>query len=83
MPSFWLGLLLIFLFSLQLELVPGDRRGGIERLILPALTLGLGASAIIARLVRSSMLEVLRPGVHDDGAGEGAARDDWSSCATG
>jgi ABC-type dipeptide/oligopeptide/nickel transport system permease component len=60
MPSFWLGLLLIFLFSLHLNWIPATGYGGWERLILPAVTLGLQASAIIARLVRASMLEVLR-----------------------
>jgi len=60
MPSFWLGLLLIFLFSLRLGWLPATGGGDLQHLILPALTLGLGASAIIARLTRSSMLEVLR-----------------------
>ena len=60
MPSFWLGLLLIFLFAVQLNWVPVVGGSGLRGLALPALTLGFGASAIIARLVRSSMLEVLR-----------------------
>ncbi len=60
MPSFWLGLLLIFLFSLRLGWFPATGGGDLKHLVLPALTLGLGASAIIARLTRSSMLEVLR-----------------------
>ncbi len=60
MPSFWLGLLLIFFFSLRLGWFPATGGGGLKHLFLPALTLGLGASAIIARLTRSSMLEVLR-----------------------
>jgi len=60
MPSFWLGLLLIFLFAVRLKWVPILAGGDLKGLILPALTLGIGASAIIARLVRSSMLEVLR-----------------------
>jgi peptide/nickel transport system permease protein len=60
MPSFWLALMLIFLFSLRLRWFPVTGGGGIDHLVLPALTLGLGASAIIARLTRSTMLEVLR-----------------------
>jgi peptide/nickel transport system permease protein/oligopeptide transport system permease protein len=60
MPSFWLGLLMIFAFSLHLRLFPATGGGDLRHLVLPAVTLGLGASAIIARLTRSSMLEVLR-----------------------
>ena len=60
MPSFWLGLLLIWLFAVRLNWVPVIGGTGIKGLILPAFTLGFGAAAIIARLVRSSMLEVLR-----------------------
>jgi peptide/nickel transport system permease protein len=60
LPSFWLGLMLIFLFSLKLQVFPSVGTGGLDHLVLPAITLGIGGSAIIARLVRSSMLEVLR-----------------------
>jgi peptide/nickel transport system permease protein len=60
MPSFWLGLLLIFAFSLQIRLFPATGAGDLQHLVLPAITLGLGAAAILARLTRSSMLEVLR-----------------------
>jgi peptide/nickel transport system permease protein len=59
MPSFWLGLMLIFAFSLQLGWFPATGAGGWERLVLPAFTLGFAGSAVIARMVRSSMLEVL------------------------
>jgi peptide/nickel transport system permease protein len=59
MPSFWLGLLLIFAFSLQLGWFPATGGGDPAHLVLPSVTLGAIASAIIARLTRSSMLEVL------------------------
>ena len=59
MPSFWMGLLLIFFFALRLGWLPATGQGGPERLILPAFTLGVHAMAIIARLTRSNMVEVL------------------------
>ena len=59
MPSFWMGLLLIFFFALRLGWLPATGQGGPERLILPAFTLGVHAMAIIARLTRSNMIEVL------------------------
>jgi ABC-type dipeptide/oligopeptide/nickel transport system permease component len=62
MPSFWLGLVLILVFSLQLGWLPATGHGGLSRLILPAATIGLNYSAVIARLVRSSLLEVLGNG---------------------
>ena len=60
MPSFWLGLLLIFALSLNLGWLPATGGGDFRHLIMPAVTLGMGAAAIIARLSRSCMLEVLR-----------------------
>ena len=59
MPSFWLGLLLIFVFSLHLAWFPATGGGDLQHLVLPSITLGTIAAAIIARLTRSSMLEVL------------------------
>lgn len=58
-PSFWLAYLLIILFSVELQLLPAYGRGGFENLILPTLALGLGEAAIVARLTRSSLLDVL------------------------
>ncbi|MDQ2785364.1 MAG: ABC transporter permease [Chloroflexota bacterium] len=60
MPSFWLGFLIIFVFSLHIRLFPATGGGDLRHLVMPATTLGLGAAAIIARLTRSSMLEVLK-----------------------
>lgn len=59
MPSFWLGLIFIIIFALQLDWFPTSGRGTVAHLILPAFTLGVISMASIARMTRSSMLEVL------------------------
>lgn len=61
LPVFWLGLLLIFLVSVKLKLLPPSGYGGLDPryLILPALALGAGSAGIIARITRSSMLETV------------------------
>jgi peptide/nickel transport system permease protein len=59
MPTFWLGVMLILLFSVQFNWLPSSGRGTLEHLILPAVTLGLFTTARITRLTRSGMLEVL------------------------
>jgi ABC-type dipeptide/oligopeptide/nickel transport system permease component len=59
-PVFYLGLLLLFAFSFHFHLFPATGMGGWQNLVLPALTVGFASAAYIARLVRSSMLEVLR-----------------------
>jgi len=59
MPSFWLGLLLISLVSVRWEILPVMGSDSPRHLILPALTIGLITSALIARMTRSTLLEVL------------------------
>lgn len=59
LPNFWLGPLLILLFSLGLGWTPVSGRESAASLILPTLTLGTGFAAILARMIRSSLLEVL------------------------
>ncbi len=58
-PNFWLGPMLILVFSLWLGWTPVSGRDGPASLLLPAVTLGTGLAAVLARMVRSSVLEVL------------------------
>lgn len=60
MPSFWLGLLLIFQFGVRWPILPVMGAGSLASLVLPSLTLGLILAAAISRMVRSSLLDVLR-----------------------
>ena len=62
MPLFWLGLMLIFLFAFQLKWFPPSGSEGLDRLVLPSLTLGFVSAGAISRLTRSSLMEVL----HED-----------------
>ena len=59
LPAFWLGIVLMWIFAVMLDWLPSSGRGGLKHLILPAVTLGWFQVAVIMRLVRSSMLEVL------------------------
>lgn len=60
MPSFWLALLLIVLFSLKLSLLPvAGREAGVRSLVLPVVALSLAPTAVLARFTRSAMLETL------------------------
>jgi peptide/nickel transport system permease protein len=59
MPSFWIGPLLILLFAIELKWLPVSGRGGVEHLILPAVTLGTAMASILSRLTRAATLEAL------------------------
>jgi peptide/nickel transport system permease protein len=61
MPSFWLGILFMMLFVVKLGWLPAEGTvGGFASIILPAMTLGVGNAALTTRMMRSSMLEVIR-----------------------
>jgi peptide/nickel transport system permease protein len=59
MPSFWVGIVAILLFSVKLGWLPTSGRGGFDHLLMPAFTLGWAASAALTRITRSAMLDVL------------------------
>ena len=59
LPGFWLGIVLMWIFAVHLGWFPTSGQGGIQYMVLPAITLGWFQVAAIMRLVRSSMLEVL------------------------
>ncbi|THE65896.1 ABC transporter permease [Salinadaptatus halalkaliphilus] len=71
MPNFWLGYLLILVVSLWLGLTPVGGAGTLAHLVLPAITLGTGMAAIVTRLVRASMLEVLEEAYVDTARSKG------------
>ncbi|WP_394137862.1 nickel ABC transporter permease [Cytobacillus oceanisediminis] len=60
LPSFWFGLMLMYFFSVKLQVLPVAGWDSLLHVILPAVTLGAGGAAIVARMTRSSMLEVIR-----------------------
>jgi peptide/nickel transport system permease protein len=60
MPTFWVGIMLILVFALRLRVLPSSGYGGFENLVLPAVTLALPFTAIVARISRSSLTESMR-----------------------
>jgi peptide/nickel transport system permease protein len=76
MPQFWLGLLLMFLVSVKLRLLPtsGYGEGGLAHLILPAITLGVGYMALLARTTRAAVLEILNADFVRTAAAKGLSR---------
>ncbi|HSC70025.1 MAG TPA: ABC transporter permease [Candidatus Methylomirabilis sp.] len=76
MPQFWLGLLLMFFLSVKLSLLPtsGYGDGGLAHLVLPALTLGVGYMALLARTTRAAVLEILKADYVRTAAAKGLSR---------
>lgn len=60
MPSFWLGFIVIMIFSVKLKWFPTTGAGTWKHIVLPAFTLGTSIAAIIARFTRSSILDVMK-----------------------
>ncbi|RJQ82051.1 ABC transporter permease [Pseudonocardiaceae bacterium YIM PH 21723] len=58
-PVFWIGILLILVFAVRLQWLPASGYGGLDHLVLPAVTLALYSVAVVARLLRSSLIDVL------------------------
>lgn len=75
-PNFWLGIMLILIFAVNLQWLPSSGFEGFNSLILPSITLGLILSGILARLVRSSMLEVMNQQYVSTAKSKGIS--DWS-----
>ena len=74
MPNFWLGLLLIMFFSVNLGWLPVYGHGGVEHIILPSITLGTGLAAMTTRMMRSNMLEELGKDYIRTAQGKGLSR---------
>ncbi|MBN2286770.1 MAG: ABC transporter permease [Tissierellales bacterium] len=71
MPNFWQGLLLMLLFALQWKILPASGFSSWKHMILPAITIGTSSAAAIARMTRSSMLEVIRQDYMDTARAKG------------
>ncbi len=75
-PNFWLGPLLIIVFSIELGWFPVSGRGGLGHLILPSITLGTAMAAVLTRITRSSLLEVIQEDYIKTARGKGLS--EWS-----
>ena len=73
-PNFWLGPLLALVFGVELGWLPVSGRGGLEHLILPAVSLGGALAAIVARLTRATVIEELREQYVKASRARGASR---------
>lgn len=71
MPNFWQGLLLMLLFALHWKILPASGFDGWTYMILPAITIGTSSAAAVARMTRSSMLEVIRQDYITNCCGQG------------
>ncbi len=60
MPNYWLGFLLVMFFAVRLRWLPTSGGPGLRYVVLPALTIALGVTALVTRMTRSSVLEVIR-----------------------
>ncbi len=59
MPNFWLGLMLMLVFAVQLRWLPPSGREGLASLVLPAVTIGIGIATVLVRVLRTTMIEAL------------------------
>ncbi len=73
-PTFWIGIMLILVFALALRMLPSAGSGTPQHLILPAITMALPFTAIVARLTRTSVAETHARAVHPDRQVQGAHR---------
>ncbi|MCZ0703078.1 peptide/nickel transport system permease protein [Natronobacillus azotifigens] len=73
-PSFWLGLLLIFFFSLQLNLLPVMGRGTLAHYILPSVTLGMAMAPVYIKLLREQLIDILQSSYIESAIARGIPR---------
>ena len=75
-PNFWLGPMLILVFSIQLDLLPVSGKSGVASIILPAITLGTGLAGLLTRMIRSSLTEELHRPYLTTAQAKGLSRSD-------